>query len=384
MKRITGSFLALLFFAATAGAQIGKRVTIQAGTPEDKALQEIGNTTDSEKKLELLNKYLADYAASDAVLAGYEMILSHYLAEKNAAKVYEFADKALAVDPGNFNFAFQAFRAAQESSDSAKLFHYGMILGSILARYKASPPPSGTDAENWAGQKKATLAELQDNITYAEYSLFSVGNNTKDPAGKADLLSRFVLAFPDSPYASVGATLAADAFRQARLGPKMVEFAEGVLARDANHYGLLVQLADYWAENGEQFDKVMQYANKAIEILNSAAAPANLTPVQWAQQKGLQTGMAYAAMGQAQAKNSKYAEALEPLTKAAPLLKPYDFYYARCQYLLGFSYARLKKTAEARAALTEAARLNTPYKPLAEEEIGKLAAVPAKKAKKRS
>ncbi len=384
MKRVLWTVFVLLLAVSTASAQIGRRATIQAGSPEDKALQEISNTSDSAKKVELLNKYLADYGGSDAVLAGYDMILSHYLSEKNPVKVYEYADKALAVDSENFNLAFFAFRAAQESNDSAKLMHYGEILGGILSRYKFSAPPSGTGADAWAGQKRVALSELQNNITYAEYSMFSAGNSAKDPAAKADLLSKFVQAFPESPYASIGATLAADAFRQARQGPKMVEFAQTVLAKDPNQYGLLVQLADYWAENGEQLDKAIESASKALEILNSAAAPQNLTPEQWAQQKGLQSGMAYAAIGQAQAKNSKYAEAAEQLNLAAPLLKPYDFYYARCKYLLGFSYARLKKTAEAKAALNEAASLNTPYKGLAQEEIGKLGAAPAKKARKRS
>ncbi len=384
MNRTMLGCAVLLLAAMPAASQIGKRVTIQAGTPEDKALQEISSTTDAAKKVELLNKYLADFAGSDAALAGYEMLLAHYMGEKNTAKVYECADKALALDPENFNMAFLALRMAQESADNAKLYHYGEAIGAILSRYKASPAPAGTDAENWAGQKRVALSEVQDNIAYTEYALFTAGNNSKDPAAKADMLARFVLAFPESAYASVSATLAADAYRQARLGAKMVTFAETVLVKNPDHYGLLVQLADYWAEGGEQADKAIQYATKALAILNAAAAPANLTPEQWAQQKGLQTGMAQAAIGHAHAKNSRFAEAIEPLKAAAPLLKPYDFYYARCQYLLGFSYARLKKTADAKAALSEAAGLNTPFKTLAEEEIGKLGAVPAKRAKKRS
>jgi len=373
----------LLLGASLTSAQIGKRVVVQAGTPEDKALQEISAASDAARKVELLNKYVADFASSDVVLAGYEMLLAHYLGEKNPAKVYECTDKVLAFDPENFDGAFMALRAAQESADAAKLFHYGELIGGILARYKTSAVPQGTEAEAWELHKRSTLADMQNNIAFAEYALFSPGANAKDPAAKGEMLERFVRAFPDSPYAFAGATLAADAYRQARQGPKMVAFADKVLQRDPNHFGMLVQLADYWVEGREQYDKAIQYATKALEILGAAPQPANLTPEQWAQQKNLQMGLAYSAVGQAHANNSRFVEAVEPLKAAAPLLKPYDFYYARCLYLTGFALARQKKAAEAKPLLSEAASLQTPFKALAEEELNKLGAAPAKRPKKR-
>jgi len=373
----------LLCVVCVAQAQIGKRVVVQAGTPEDKALQEISATSDPATKLQLLNKYLTDFAGSDAVLAGYEIILAQYQGEKNPAKVFEYADKALGYDADNFNIAFTALRAAQEAGDTAKLLQYGEALSGILSRYKASGAPAGTDGATWAAQKKAALEEEQNNINYAEYALFATGANSKEPAAKAEILERFVNAFPDSPYAFAGATVAADAFRQARQGPKMVTFAEKVLARDPNHYGMLVQLADYWVESQERFDKAIAYASKALEILKTAEAPPNLTPEQWAQQKNLQMGLAYSAIGNAHASSKRYAEAIEPLKAAAPLLKPYDFYYAHCLYLAGFALVQQKKTAEAKPLLTEAASLSTPFKALAEAELSKLGA-PAKRPRKRS
>lgn len=383
MRKLSILILALAFAAGAANAQIGKRVAIQAGTPEDKALQEIGAETDSTKKVELLQKYLTDFASSDVVLAGYEMILAHYLAEKNAAKVYEYADKALAIDSGNFGIAFFALRAAQEGSDIVKLFQYGELIGGILTRYRASPAPQGMEAEQWAGQQRAALGEAQDNIAYTEFALFSTGNNTTDPARKADFLERFVLAFPESPYAFAGSVVTADAYRQARQGPKMVAFAEKVLQRDPNHYGMLIQLADYWVEGKEQLDKAIQYATKALGILNAASQPPNLTPEQWTQQKNLQMGLAHSAIGQAHVHASRDAQAAEAFKSAAPLLKPVKFYFARCLYLWGFALTRQKKNAEARPLLQEAASLDTPYKPLAQESLSKLGAAPAKAAKKR-
>lgn len=382
MRKTTILLLLLVMTAAPAAAQLGKRIAIQAGTPEDKALQEISATTDAARKVELLTKFVADFAASDAVLAGYELLLAHYLAEKNPAKVYEYAEKALASDPENFGMAFTALRAAQESSDAAKLSFYGEKLSAIVERYKSSAAPAGTEAEAWAAQKRSVLADLQQNIAFTEYAIFSTGYNTKDAAQKAELLEKFVLAFPNSQYAFAGATVAADAYRQARQGPKMVAFAEKVLERDPNHYGVLVQLADYWVENKEQYDKAIQYATKAAGILHTAQPPANLTPEQWAQQKSLQTGLAHYAIAQAHLNNTRDAQAAESFKAAAPLLKSVPFYYARCLYFWGFGLSRQKKVAEARTALLEAASLDTPFKPHAEELLGKLGG-PSKAKKKR-
>jgi tetratricopeptide (TPR) repeat protein len=381
MRKLCFLYALLVLTALPAAAQIGKRIAIQAGTPEDKALQEISAAADTAKKLELLEKFVADFGATDAVLAAYEMYIPLYQAEKNYAKVYESADKALAYDPENFSIAFSALRAAQEANDAAKVYHYGELLGGIVSRYKASPAPEGMEAEAWESRKRIVLAEVQDNLAYAEYTLFSLGASSADPARKGEMLERFVLAFSESQFAFAAATVAADAYRQSRQGPRMIAFAERVLARNPQHYGLLVQLADYWVDNREQFDKAMQYATKALAALASATAPPHLSPEQWTQQKNLQMGLAHYAIGQAHLNANRDADAAVAFKSSAPLLKSVPFYYARCLYFWGFGLARQKKTAEARPLLQEAASLDTPYKSHAQDMMAKLP--PAKAAKKR-
>jgi tetratricopeptide (TPR) repeat protein len=383
MRKLLFAAVVAAALCSTTLAQIGRRVTIQAGTPEDKALQQIGATTDPAQKIELLHKFMAEFGQSDAALAAFELYIAHYAAEKNFAKVFESAEKALAFDPENFAIAFTALRIAQEQNDHARLFHYGQVIGGILTRFRASAAPAGTEAEAWEGQKRAVLDELRNNINYTEYSFFSTAYGLKDPAAKAAAIEHFLGAFPDSQYAAMGATLAADAYRQAGQGPRMVTFAEKVLARDPNHYGLLVQLADYWADGKEQLEKAEQYATKALSLLAQAPKPESLTPEQWTQQKNLQTGLAYAAIGQAQVHTKRDAPAVESFKSAAPLLKPYNFYYGRCLYLWGFALARQKKSAEARPVLTEAAALDSPYKPLAQESLAKLGPAKAGKAAKK-
>jgi len=162
----------------------------------------------------------------------------------------------------------------------------------------------------------------------------------------------------------------------------MLEFAGKILAQDPNHAGILLQLAEHWIETKQQLDKAEEYARRALDVLGKTVKPAGVAEDQWKQQKDLQQGLAHSALGQVHINKKRDAQAVESLRAASPLLKPYDFYYARNQYVLGFALLNLRRPAEAKPIFAEAAALNTPYKPLAQAEFNKLGG-PTRPAKKR-
>jgi hypothetical protein len=65
-------------------------------------------------------------------------------------------------------------------------------------------------------------------------------------------------------------------------------------------------------------------------------------------------------------------QAVDYLTKAAPLLKSNAVSYARNQYRLGFAYLNLKKNPEAKQAFTDAASVDSPYKGPAQQKIAEI------------
>lgn len=371
--------LAALTAPWQASAQLGKRVSIRAGTPEDKALTAINNATDPAQKLALLDQFLADFGQTDMALVAYELYVAHFLAAKDYDKSIEYGEQALAHDPENFNAGVSLLRAAQEKGDTSRLFDYGERIGAILARFRARAAPEGADAALWEREKSSALADAQDNVTYVQYTLFSTAAQTKDSLGRAALLERFWAAFPDSPYAANAATVAADSYRQARNLPKMTELAQKVLSHDPNHVGLLILLADHWAESREQLDKAEEYARKALDILSQAQKPEQMSEEDWQKQKSLQQGLGHSLVGQVQVLKNHDAQALDSFKAAVPLLKPYNFYYGRCLYLWGFALARMKRHAEARPILSEAAGVDSPYKSLAQDTLSKIGR-PARKA----
>jgi tetratricopeptide (TPR) repeat protein len=385
MRRSLWILLAVLILAAlSARAQIGRRVSLMAGSPEDKAYAEIQATKDPAQKLALMDKFLADFGQTDMAVVAYELYISYYQAEKNNAKVIEYCEKLLGVDPDNLGAAVNEVRAAQEKGDQAALFTAGERVGGIMTRYKAKPAPEGTSAGDWEQEKARNLADAQSNVSYVEYTLFTSAYQAQNPAAKAALFERIVSAFPDSPYTPNAQALVAAAYQQAQNYPRMLEFANRILARDANNLSMLLLLADYYSERGEQLDKAEGYAKKSSGLLASAKKPEGVPDDQWKKQVDIQKGLALSALGQVYIQRHRDALALEAFSGAAPLLKADPVTYARNQYRMGFALLNLNRVSEAKAALTEAASIPSPYRALAQEKLISIGAAPAKRPAKKS
>jgi tetratricopeptide (TPR) repeat protein len=356
-RRISGFVLvavcALLAAATPATAQIGKSVPVPAGSDADHALSEINATTDPTQKLALIDKF-AGTAQGDMAIVVDDLYVNYYLNAKNYDKAFEYGDKGFAIDPDNFANAVNMVRAAQEKGDSDKLFSYGAKAADILKRYKASSVPDE--------EKKRNLENAHDNIVYVQQLIFNGAYQTKDPTKRAAQLVQFAQMFPDSPYADQAMGVAAASYRQSQNTAKMVEVANGLLAKDPNNVGMLLLLADYYSEKGEQLDKAEADAKKATAALADAKKPEGVTDEQWQQQVSLQKGLALSALGQVNIQKRNNAGAVENLKAASPLLKSDAGSYARNQYRLGYALLNLKRVPEAKQAFTDAASVDSPYK----------------------
>jgi tetratricopeptide (TPR) repeat protein len=373
MKRITRliGVLALLIFVAhpASAQQIGKFVPIAAGSDEDRALTEINATSDPAQKLALIDKFSSTLGKGDMAIVADELYVNYYIAQKSYDKAFEFGDKLFALDPDNFANAVNMVRAANEKGDTDKLMAYGEKAAGILKRYKAAPAPSGVETPNWEKQKADTLENNKDNIGYVEQAVYLTGYRNTNPAKRAALMAHFAELFPDSQYANPALVVAATSYQQAQNVPKMLEVANGLLAKDPNNIGMLLLLSDYYGEKGEQLDKAEAWAKKAITLLATAQKPEGVTDEQWQQQVSLQKGLALSSLGQTSIQKKDNAQAVENFKAAAPLLKPDDGSYGRNQYWLGFALLNLKKNAEAKEAFTQAASVNSPYKALAQTKL---------------
>jgi tetratricopeptide (TPR) repeat protein len=362
--------------AMPAVAQIGKSVPVPAGSDADHALTEINAATDPTQKLALIDKFAAS-AQGDMAIVVDDTYVNYYLTAKNYDKAFEYGEKLFALDPDNFANAVNMVRAAQEKGDTDKLFSYGAKAADILKRYKAAPAPEGKSSADWEQEKARNLENAHDNTIYVQQLIFNGAYQTQDPTKRAAFLVQFAQMFPDSPYADQAMGVAAASYRQTQNTAKMVEVANGLLAKDPNNVGMLLLLADYYSEKGESLDKAEADSKKATAALADAKKPEGVTDEQWQQQVSLQKGLALSALGQTNIQKKNNAAAVDNLRQASPLLKSDANSYARNQYRLGYALLNLKKGAEAKQAFTEAASVNSPYKQPSLDKLKAMSGAPA-------
>ena len=377
-KWLSGALLLLVCCTCPIfGQQIGKYVPIQAGSEVDHALTEINAATDPAQKLALIDKFAAapGNEGDNSILAD-GLYVDYYIGLKNYDKAFEYGDKLFAIDPDNFQNAMNMIRAASEKGDAERLAAYSDKTGGILKRYKESPAPVGTDASQWEHQKSQVLENNKDSIIYIEQVVYNGAIQAKDTVKRAGYLTRLAQAFPDSPYANQALGVAATSYLQAQNTPKMLEVANGLLAKDPNNVGMLLLLSDYYCDKADQLAKAETYAKKAISVLGTAPKPEGVADDQWDRQKNLQKGLALSSLGQVNIEKKDNAQAVENLKAAAPLLKADDGSYGRNQYRLGYALLNLRRTADAKDAFTQAASVNGPYKSLAQDKL-KASAGPA-------
>lgn len=372
MHRVIFLLVASFGFATALSAQIGKTVTVPAGSDEDKALGPIYAASDGPDKVALIDKFMSDYGKGDFELLGDQLYVQTYLAQKNYAKVYEYGDKALALDPNNLVTAVNIIRAADAQSDTAKMYDVGEKAGAMITRFKESPAPEGTSANDWAATKDHVLKEEEADIGYVEYTMVNAAFKTTDSAARAKLFDRYAAAFPDSSYTITVREQEAVAYQQAQDTPHMISTAQAILDKDPNNVSMLILLADAWSDSGQQLDKAAANAQKALAALKDAKKPDNVTDEDWQKQTALEKGIAYSAIGEIDVRNSKNAPAVDAFKQAGPLLKSNNYYYGRNLYRLGFTLAKMQRIPEARTVLTEAVSVDSPYKSLAQQTLTKI------------
>jgi TolA-binding protein len=372
MRRVLMTLAMILALAAPAAAQMGRQVAVRAGTAEDRMLAEIQATQDPEARVEMINEFLEEFAGTDVVILGYELLMTHWWGQRQFDRAYQTGEKILEIDPDSFTTAVNLFRLAAELEDAERMEKYGTTVGEIVQRYRARPAPAGMDAEGWRETQERTLDEAASSITYVELTLFNQAYQLTESAARLAALERFLAAFPDSAYAMNAQMVVAAMYQQSQQFDQMQAFAGRVLERDADNYAMLLLLADFWSERGEQLDQAEAYAARGLELLDAAERPEHVSEEHWEQEISVRRGLAHSILGQVHIHRRRHAQAVEAFEAASPLLKNEPVSYARNLYRLGFTLAQMRRTAEARRVLTEAVSIDSPYKQLAQQTLNQI------------
>jgi len=356
-------------------AQI-ERITIAAGTPEDRDLQAISNEPDAQKKLAMYQDFVQKYASNPGASAyGNWQISLYYQAAGDLLKALDYGDKALVSVPRELDIIVSQAGIAQQLKANDKVEDYAARGGELCASIGKEPKPEGMSDQDFAAHITDEKNSNKNSCDFLEAAGFNAISSENDAKARMNDIERFTPAFPNSQFEEQITSYAMVALSELHDTPRLIAFGEKILAGNPNSLPALLLLSGTYVDDPQpaSLDKAVTYAQKAINVAKADAPDADHS-------RKLSGGMAHATLGYAYLKQNKTAAAATELKTATALLKAEDEQqYAIALYRLGYAYAKLNQAGPAREALTEAVKIAGPVQQPAQDLLNKVNAARPKK-----
>jgi len=356
--------LAVVLIAAPLRAQVETKISIPAGSPEDRELAAIGNEPDAQKRTAMLEEFVQKFAANRSAMAYGNWQLAQLFLSTDAAKAIGYGDKALAAMPDIVDILVLQVDAAQQLKDYGKVVAYAARAAAVAQSVSNQAKPANLKEQDFAQQVEDQRIALQPSLDYVE----AAGYNAiaAEPGARQRLkeIDQYMAAFPASRFAQPLATLAIVSFQELKDTAGLASFGDKMLAKNPNDIRLLTVLANAYSTDPAHMARAAGYARKAIDLQKSK-------PAEGAQ--GL-AGVAHSVLGRALLNEGRFPAAAAELKTATTLLKESPDDLAGAFYYLGYTYAKMERAADAIAALTEAAGFQSAYQQPAQELLEKIKA----------
>ena len=125
---------------------------VQAGSPEDKAFQKIDAENSPDAKIALLVDFEKQFPQSKALREAYLQLLQIYQEKNDQAKIIEYGEKAIKLDPNNIVALLTVTRAYSLEGKAASLdraIAYAQRALDECGKLKNSPPQQGYTDKDW-------------------------------------------------------------------------------------------------------------------------------------------------------------------------------------------------------------------------------------------
>jgi hypothetical protein len=361
-----------VFFMITSVAfgQLDK-MTIPAGSPEDKDLSLIGNEQDAQKRIAMYQDFVQKYAANPTAVAyGNWQLSQSYQVAGDLQKATDYGDKAAAGAPHSLEILEWDVTLALQGKDNARAFKYSLQGGQAYASIEKQPKPADVSDADFANTIAQEKDASQEAYSFFETSAYNVIVAEPDAKTKVDDIDQFTAAFPNSKLQEQVASMAMLALSELKDKQKLNEYAEKALAANPNNLAALLSLANSYVDSAEPA-KAIPYAQRAV-----AAAKADDPAADHARK--VSAGMAHSIIGRVYAKQQKTQASITELKSAVALLRGQDEQqFAVAGYFLGYEYAKVNVLTEARTILTEVAAISGPAQGPAKELLAKVNAARA-------
>jgi len=368
MPKHVSASIWLVVVSVALHAQVNK-ISIAAGTPEDKDLIAIGNEPDAQKKIAMYQDFLTKYASNPSAVAYADWQLSQsYQSSGDLGKALDCGDKAMAASPNNLDILMSQVTIAQQSKDNSKVFQYANAGGEAYDSIDKQTKPSGMSDEQFA----SSVAEDKDTNKNA-YEFFqnaafgSIGAET-DAKSRMDKIEKFSATFPKSGMDEQLTSYALLSLSELKDTPRLIAYGEKAVAANPNNMAAMLMLANTYVDSSEPgaLNKAAKYAEQATLVAKADEPDADKS-------RKISAGVAHSTLGRVYAKQQKTVSSITELKAATTLLKGQDEQqYAVAAYFLGWDYAKQKRLSEARAVLSDAASIPGPMQQSTKELLGKV------------
>jgi tetratricopeptide (TPR) repeat protein len=334
-------------------------------------LQAIGSEQDNAKRTALLEQFVAQYGNHESSAWALEQLVTAYASANNPSKAAEAGEKLLQKDPNDLASAVAVLKAFEGTSDGGTVQKWSAITSRLAREDLAKPKPAeAAEAEDWA---RAQDYAKQVNA-YSDYALLNQAMKAPDPKQALDLAAELERRSPDSPYVPQAQNAAFVALRKAGREAEAVALAEKLLVKDPKNEELLLVVADSAMKN-KQNDKVIDYANRLVDVMNAKQKPEQMTDEDWRKRRDTLLGVGNWMAGVTYATQNKYAQADKSLRQALPLLTDEQM-KAAALFHLGVANFRLGETGGGAARIKEAlayshqcAAIKSPYAAGAQKNV---------------
>ena len=346
------------------------KISIPAGSPEDRELSAIAAEGDAQKRIASYQDFIQKYADNKPALAYGEWQLSiQYLSAGDTAKALEYGDKALEVYPNCLDIIISQAGVAQAMKDNSKVVDYAVQGAKVFHSIATQPKPADVSDAEWANRIAEDQSSSKAGYDFLESAAYSAIAGEQDPGKRMNDIEKFTPAFPKSQYEVQVSQLALYNLQQLNQPQRAAAYGEKALATNPDSVPTLLMLANTYAEDPKQLAKAVTYSNKAIALTGGANADKN---------QKVSAGLAHSTLGYVYLKQDKLAAAVPELKTAVSMLQDDPQAQQAALFRLGWAYAKRNDKADAVAALQKAVAIDGPYQAPAKEMLAKVNAAGGK------
>jgi hypothetical protein len=361
-----GLSVLLLASALPVFGQRHKIDEVNGEKPDGKLLQQIMQENDAGKRTVLLEQFTADFGQSKDLPWVLEQLQGAYVKANDPDKVISAGDKLLAVDPDDAEAGMQCLKAAEGKKDPALIKKYAAITSAAAHKMATAPQPK--EADEVAGWKVSVEYGKQVD-GYADYAVYRAALESRDPKTTIDLGEALRRQNPTGEYAAKVADPLFVAYRQANDNAKALALAEQVLATEQNNEDMLLVVADNYAQQKKEPDKVHAYTARVVQIMTAKPKPEGIADADWLARKNLVTGLAHYMDGKLYYTQNNFAKADVELRAALPLVETNAAMKPEVLFLLGYANYQLKKPQEAANYYKACAAIKSQFQPSAAKSL---------------